>query len=268
MKNILLICFACFVFVSCRKETTTLSNAAAANVSEDASETSISQAIPATYWNDVFTRYNKGQWTGGDVAYSHLLPDGRSFWLFGDSFVDSVYPDRHRKAGPFIHNSIVLTDAAGGFNTLYGGTVNNPKAFFDTTDPIEVWPNSAFINADQTKIYVMMVTIKATGDGGLFGFETVGNTVAEMSLPDLTVLRRFSFGNSEGRYDWSSATLEDGDYVYIYGAETTQSNKLMHVCRTLRSNPFATVEFYDGSGWTTDESKSAKMLQGISEQYS
>src|SRR5258706_6082417 len=75
-------------------------------------------AIPATYFDSLFTRSESGQWTGGDVAYSHLLPDGRSFWLFGDSFVDTVFPDRHRPHDYFIHSTIVLTDAMKNFTTL------------------------------------------------------------------------------------------------------------------------------------------------------
>jgi hypothetical protein len=33
--------------------------------------------------------YKEG-WLGGDAAFSILLPDGRSLWLFGDSFVGSA----------------------------------------------------------------------------------------------------------------------------------------------------------------------------------
>ena len=50
-------------------------------------------AVPATPFNKLFTRYGDG-WTGGDAVYSVPLPDGRIIWAFGDSFLDTVYPDR------------------------------------------------------------------------------------------------------------------------------------------------------------------------------
>jgi len=71
-------------------------------------QTSIT-AVPAVYFDSLFTRHHAGEWTGGDIAYSRLLPDGRSFWLFGDAFTDTVYPDRHRPHDGFTHSVIVLT---------------------------------------------------------------------------------------------------------------------------------------------------------------
>ena len=58
-------------------------------------------AVKSSYYDQYFTRSAAYGWTGGDGATSFLLPDGNSFWLFGDSFVDTVYPDKHRikKAG-------------------------------------------------------------------------------------------------------------------------------------------------------------------------
>ncbi|HEY2727629.1 MAG TPA: hypothetical protein VGI61_10685, partial [Parafilimonas sp.] len=124
-------------------------------------------AEPATYFDSLFTRFKAGEWTGGDVASSQLLPDGRSLWLFGDSFTDTVYPDRHRPYDYFIHNSIVLTDSKN-FTTLYNGTAANPQPFFEAEVPSLYWPNCAFISKDKTEIYVMLVVIQSTGNGGLF----------------------------------------------------------------------------------------------------
>ena len=84
-------------------------------------------SVEAVYWDSVFTRYGNG-WTGGDGAISYKLPDGRSLWLWGDSFLDTVYPDRHRPVVGFIHNQVTTMDADGGnFKTYYGGTKQNPK---------------------------------------------------------------------------------------------------------------------------------------------
>ncbi len=227
-------------------------------------------ATPATYFDSLFTRYKAGEWTGGDVAYSHLLPDGKSLWLWGDSFVDTVYADRHRPVDAFIHNTIVLTNPQGLFTTLYNGTKKNPKPYFKANDPYFYWPNCAFLTANGKQIYVMMVRVKATGDGGLFGFETVGNAFGIIDAATLK-LQKITVMPTNNKVDWSSATLEEGDYVYIYGAESTSvfpNTKYMHLMRTSRSKPFAKTEFYTGTGWSSDTAKSIRMQDGVSESYS
>jgi hypothetical protein len=255
------------LITSCKKEFTQGSQKNAESINSAETATSII-ATPATYFDSLFTRYDAGQWTGGDVASSYRLPDGRSFWLFGDSFVDTVYADRHRPFDPFIHNSIVLTDASANFiTTLYGGTAQNPKPFFNAVEPKEYWPNSAFTSQDQTTLFVMIATIKVNGDGGLFGFDVIGNSVGILSLPDCKLLKIVDISHNP-KVDWSSGTYEEGDYVYIYGAESTKYNKFMHVARTNRKNPFRKMEYYNGSAWVSDSAQSARMQSGLSEQYS
>ncbi len=265
-----LCCIASLVLTACSKQMT-----GKPEVSANAAATGSSAAItatttPATYFNDLFTRYNAGEWTGGDVAVSQLLPDGRSMWLWGDSFVDTVFADRHRPYDAFIHNSVVLTNPQGLFTTLYKGTAKRPRPFFPGTDPYFYWPDCAFINKSQNKVYVMMVRVKATGDGGLFGFETAGNAYAVLSLPDMRLLKTTVLPTN-AKIDWSSATYTEGNYAYIYGAEGTSTypnTKYMHVMRTALSNPFLKMEYYTGSGWSTDTAASTRLQDGVSEQYS
>jgi len=262
MKKLFVFSVFIILLVGCKKDVATTpvtSSSALQNISGSII------ATKASYFDSLFTRYGGG-WTGGDVAFSYKLPDGRSFWLWGDTFLDTVYPDRHRPVVPFIHNSIVLTDSLGGFTTLYGGTKENPTAYFNARDPYEFWTNCSFMNTGKTQIYVMMATIKIT-DGGLFGFELAGNSVGVLNASDFSIKKIFSFSRGD-LIDWSSGALEDGNYVYIYGAESTKYNKFMHVCRTAKKNPFQKVEYYDGTGWVTDATRSARLQGGVSEQYS
>ncbi|MBV9961030.1 MAG: hypothetical protein JO072_02180 [Parafilimonas sp.] len=264
MKIYLTVVATTLLIISCKKDFTSSS------ADSSSSENAITKvtAVTADYFDSLFTRYNAGQWTGGDVANSYKLANGNSFWLFGDSFVDTVYPDRHRPVDAFIHNSIVLTDAGRNFiTTLYGGTARNPQPFFNAKAPKEYWPNCTFTAADASKVYVMMATIKATGDGGLFGFEVIGNSMGTLSYPDLKLLS-INDVSKNPKIDWSSATYEEGNYVYIYGAESTKANKYIHVLRTNRNNPFKVTEYYNGNSWVRDSSQSARLMGGVSEQYS
>src|SRR6478609_2161514 len=98
-----------FILFSCKKEAITNDHQNAVSISNAA----IIMTTEALYWDSVFTRYGNG-WTGGDGAISYRLPDGRVLWLWGDSFLDTVYADRHRPVIGFIHNQITTTDINGG----------------------------------------------------------------------------------------------------------------------------------------------------------
>ena len=267
MKKIILPpALAIIFFASCKKESAMSIQSSSSQITADASTAKII-ATPSAYWDSVFTRYGNG-WTGGDIAYSYKLNDGRSVWLFGDSFLDTVYPNRKRPVNGFIHSVFATTRSMGDdFTTIVRGTLDNPQTLFPAKEPIQYWSNCAFTNTAGTKLYVQLVTIKSTGDGGLFGFEVTGNAMGIMNLPDFALERIISTNNS-GTIDWSSCTYEEGDYVYIYGAESTKYNKYMHVSRRKRNTPFRNVEFYNGTAWVKDSAQSKRIIGGLSQQYS
>lgn len=264
MKTYLTAVVAIIVLISCKKD---FNPSAYQSLSSDHASTTIT-AEPAGYFDSLFTRYQAGQWTGGDVAYSYKLANGNSLWLFGDSFVDTVYPDRHRPFDAFIHNSMVITDANRNFvTTLYGGTAKKPEPFFKAKDPKIYWPNSIFTTKDTSKLYVLLQDIMPNGEGGAFGFELTGNSIGILSYPSLQLLTTKVISKNP-KVDWSSATYEEGNYIYIYGAESVKYNKYVHVMRTKRNNPFKSIEFYNGSTWMKDSSQSARLMGGVSEQFS
>ena len=74
----------------------------------------------------LFTR-SKG-WTGGDATYSVDLKNGKTLWMFGDTFIDQVSSDRSRPTFRLINNSLVLQNGSE-MKTFHGGTTVNPTAF-------------------------------------------------------------------------------------------------------------------------------------------
>lgn len=264
MKAINLITISAVLFCACQKNMSGTTTAALQATTSNAEAAGLT-VITSPYWDSVFTRYGNG-WTGGDGAYSLRLPDGRSLWLWGDSFLDTVFSNRTRPVQGFIHNQMVTTDSLGGnFTTYFGGTKASPKAYFEASNANQYyWPTSAFVNQQKNKVYVMMVKIKpATG-----GFKIVGTDVATLDYPSLKIkgMKKFYVGDF---IDWSSTTMDNGDgYIYLYGVEGTKYNKYIHVARTSAVNPFQTVEYFDSTNWTTDIAKSARVQGGVSESFS
>ncbi len=266
MKKIFFVLVATVLMVSCRKDFAANSTAASSSQALGLKTADIS-TTEATYFDSVFTRYGSG-WTGGDQAVSYKLPDGRVLWLFGDSFLDTVYPNRTRPFVPFIHNTMVTMDTAGGsFKTYHGGTDQNPLPYFQASGKQYYWPVFAFMNEAKTQVYVFLDKIKPT-TGGSFGFEVTGVDVALLNYPDLSLQRiaKFSRGNF---INWAGAAHEDDDgYVYFYGTEDTKYNKYIHVARTSRKNPLNKVTFFNGTGWVTDTTQSVRIQGGVSESFS
>lgn len=254
------------LFASCKKEfTSTASNNLSASVSTNAAALTAEKAV---YWDSVFTRYGGG-WTGGDAAISYKLPDGRVMWLWGDSFLDTVYPDRHRNVIGFINNQVVTMNMQGGdFTTYYGGTKQNPLAYFDVPGSKYYWPVFAFMNTLQTEVYVFLDKMKATGEGGAFGFKLTGVDVAILNYPDLSIreIRPFSTGD---KINWGGSAWEGDDgYIYLYGVESTQYNKFARVARTPKNKPLSTVSYFNGSAWVSQPEKNGRLQGGLSESFS
>ncbi len=268
MKNLFILFVISALLPSCKKDLNQINNNSinASSVANAASDITTTKAI---YWDSVFTRYGGG-WTGGDAAVSYPLPDGRVMWLWGDSFLDTVYPDRHRPIIGFIHNQIVTTNLEGGeFTTYYGGIKRLPKPFFESKDGnTYYWPGYAFMNKNNTQVFVSLDKVKPTGEGGAFGFEVVGVDFGILSFPQLTLQKIVPFSRDK-TINWAGNAWEDNNngYVYLYGTESTTWNKYVHVARTTKNNPMGDITYYDGNGWVKDPSKSTRVLGGVSESY-
>lgn len=242
---------------SCRKDVIDMPAADAIGV-----EKSAITATPVNAFNRLFTRYSG--WSGGDGAYSIRLPDGRDLWLFGDSFVDTVYQDRTRPPSPLVRNAYVLQD--GDQLTTLNGTVNGvvmpivaPQA------PAQwYWPGDGFVSGNS--LFIFQQRMKNQGSG-VFGFAQTGVDLSRFDLSDFSLqsVTPFPYANEVA---WGLAVLEDSDYTYIYGTKSQQYNKYVHVCRTPADAPFATLEFWNGNGWTSDPAASTSIRNDVSQSYS
>ncbi|MBK8583183.1 MAG: hypothetical protein IPL86_15610 [Flavobacteriales bacterium] len=140
----------------------------------------VAQPVPA--FNQLFTRYN--DWSGGDQGYSIRLPDGRDLWLFGDSFIDTVFADRTRPPGPLVRNAYVMQQGhqLTTLNQTAGGAVQpiiapqNPNEWY--------WPGDGFISGNS--LYIFQQRLKNQGSG-VFGFAQTGVDVSRFSLPNIVL---------------------------------------------------------------------------------
>ena len=213
-------------------------------VSQNSFQTEVS-----TFYTDLFD-LSGGGWTGGDGAYSIPLPDGRILWTFGDSFLDTVYADYSRPFNSFVNNTFVIQNGSE-MTTLFGGTPENPTAYVVPDNP-----NHFYWTADGTvigdKLYMFMVRLKLNGQGGPFGFTTLGSDLAVFGLPDLNLIGIRPFQRSANILAGVSI-FEADDYIYIYAVKDAGLAKDCLAAR-VPVGDFQNMEFFDGTGFSSGSS--------------
>ena len=205
-------------------------------------------------------------WTGGDGTVSIKLPDGRSVWLFGDSFLGDIAPDGSRAADtPFIRNCILIY-AEGRLTPLYGQRDGAPAAFFRPAAADEwYWPGDGMVQ--EGRLFIFLHRFKQTGPG-LWDWQWTGTDLALMALPALHIeaIRPLPF-SSGVRY--GAAILEHQSWIYIYGTAESAGRKQMHVARTAAGSLAADKwQFFDARQRSPDPERSASVLNGVSSQFS
>ncbi len=221
-------------------------------------------AAPDPHFDRLFTR-SGGGWTGGDGTYSVLLPDGRTVWLFGDTFLGRVYPDRTRpQDAPLIHNCAVLQEN-GSLKTLHGGTADSPAALAAPQDGAGwYWPADGTVEQERLRLFLRR--FRSTGPGP-WQFAWEGTDVAAFSLPGMTL-------ESIGALQWpngvmyGSSILETPGGVYVYGTEDRGRRKYAHLARAKAGHLAGRWEFFDGAAWSPDPGRSARLLEGVANQFS
>lgn len=213
----------------------------------------------AADFNQLFTRYGGG-WTGGDATYSIPLPDGRVLWLFGDSFMGTVKPDRSRPPSGFQRNAFVVQDGTN-MTTLTGGS----SAYLV---PAEAgwwyWPGHGYAHGDT--LQVVMFGFKSTG-GGAWDFAYASVDIATFHLPDFTLLS-MTRKVTDPPTNYGACVLQDGEYTYLYGSEKVGFSKFLHVARVHGTDLNGAWEYYTGTSWSSDPAASARVFANVSDEFS
>lgn len=210
---------------------------------------------------------DRGSVTGGDGMYSIPLPDGRSIFLMGDSYVGAV-TDGQRSTSDRMYRNTYIVYNRGKVSAVYGADGNkNASAAVPPGYPDEqkwYWPGHGFVAGD--KLYIFQ-TLMYQGSDDMWGFRYETTHILEYSLPGLELIRTepipFS-GSTDIHY--GMAALNDGDYLYIYAQVDVQNdaNPLseVRVARTTPDKLYTGWEYYNGSGWSTNADEAAR-LEGL-----
>lgn len=207
---------------------------------------------------------DRGSVTGGDGTYSIALPDGRSIFLMGDSYIGPVTNGSRSMQDHMYRNTYILYNEAK-VTGIYGANGEKSSAAVPpgVTDEHQkwYWPGHGFVK--DNKLYIFQ-TLMYQGEAGMWGFKYERTDILEYALPGLE-LRKTTTIPFEGPTDihFGMAALADKDYLYVY-AQKDVDNGLDPVAdalvgRTTIDNLYAHWEYFNGSGWSSDPSEAVKM---------
>lgn len=227
-----------------------------------------------TTYTGLFDRTGEG-FTGGDGTYSVELPDGRTLWIFGDTFIGGVNSDgtRQHQDPKFIRNSVVVMDG-DSLTTLYrkldgvnASFVIHPDVLEGkyqlTEDSVWFWPGDGYVEENRLKLFLSEFAQK---DTGMWGFRWLGTWMASFSLPSLEQesLELIQTVEVTGIH-FGHAVLKEGGMVYVYGL----GGGKIHVARYPAGREEGPWEYFTESGWGTDIARAAPVAPfNGSEQFS
>lgn len=202
---------------------------------------------PAGVFSNLFDRFGDG-WTGGDGVYSYELPDGRILWTYGDSFLGTVNPDYTRPGGPLINNCFVIQNGSS-LTTLAGGTDENPEAYVQPWDNDNHWYWPGHGQVVGNKLYMCMLRLRSSGEGGVWGFEHIGTDMAVFSLPELEIIDQYEIARTT-QYLMGVSTFREGNTIYVYGTRSTIGKRCL--AARINVNTPGNIEYWDGESWGPD----------------
>lgn len=218
-------------------------------------------AAPDSTLNTLFTRSDSG-WTGGNLAPSVRLSDGRTVWMFSDSYLGGIRQDRSRDPASKLVRNLLVVQAGNELRTLQGGTPEQPAALVSPPDASS-WYGLGYGLVEGEKLRVLAVKYHKTGPG-MFDVERSGTGVATFSLPTLQIEAVTPVAPTQDvTYTYGSAILQEPDYTYIYADEHRSGfSHFTYVARAPHGNLLGQWEFYTDKGWSTDPKAATSVFDG------
>jgi hypothetical protein len=227
---------------------------------------------PVKVYKDVaftnFFRRTNG-WIAGDVAFSIPLRNQQVMWLFGDSYIDNY--DAATQTVPclfqvnnagLLHTQTDLVNAA----TLSGNQPGIKSYFKNSPDATnkKLWPGNGYLLGDT--VYVYLQGIQLIPGGGSFGFIITGEDyMAKIKYPEMTVASYTALPFMDSVFYGSAIVKEpNSNTVYAYGVKNEGLGSNVYLAKFDATNPTQNWQFWNGTGWSTNQAVKQKVANGYS----
>ena len=204
--------------------------------------------------------------TLGDGAISIPLDKKKSLWLYGDSHVGEQTGDIRETIIPNVFGNVFVVLDGDSARTIVGGDPGSPHPVIES-EPVDgkhavYWPHHGFLKDGILHLFAGHIIFG--GSGGTWDFHCRALVYCRLSYPDfklisLQELEAYPINN----VDYGFGMHEYKGYYYFYGNQVQGYFASLHAGRArLINNRLQDWEYFDGTGWTTDPSKT-QPLAGI-----
>jgi hypothetical protein len=179
------------------------------------------------------------EWASADGAIPVPLPDGRTVWLFGDTYIGTVDGGGAIDPGdPLIRNSFVV-QSGNCFAPMMGGGPHARASLIPSAAAGQwSWPASGFVDNNGSVLRVMVWNLQS---GGALGFQATGMQVASFALPSMQFLGVHDLPfPTDANHPYGATAMVSGGNAYLYG----DNSRNTFVARA----PLG--QFFDAAAWT------------------
>jgi hypothetical protein len=230
-----------------------------------------SQTVVDSSFNANIRKFNGG-WIAGDATFSIALPENKTLWLFGDSFIGTVKTDNSLASGAKMIRNCAVLQVGDSMTAHFGGSFQNPQSFVASANETAdwYWPEHGLLENDTLKIFFSEF-VTAPGPAG-FSFKYKAAQLGRYTWPEIKLidLVKLPYYNVNGVCYGNCVLVENG-FTYIYGRQETDTVYHIaypHIARVPAGSILAPWEFYTGSTWSADPAQSKKISPiAVSQQY-
>ncbi len=240
-------------------------------------------AEPVTEYGQMF--YRESGWLGADGDYSVSLGPERLLWLFSDTFVGKI-KDGHRVDTVMINNSVGIQKLKTPASIEYyyrKGAKGTPVSYITPDDGRGYFWLFDGIRTSKG-LYLFLMRVETVNPNAAFGFRSFGTSLGHVENPDDSpdkwrITQRaipYSKYPAEGSLHFGSAIMKESEYVYLYGLDSTRTNKEgkrergMILARVPEDKlgDFDKWRFYSNGKWGTDFTTCSLICPDIPSEFS
>jgi hypothetical protein len=203
--------------------------------------------------------------TGGDGAISIMIDRKTSLWLWGDSYVGEATGDMRESTIPSVFGNVFVMLESDSARTICGGTPERQRPVIES-EPVDghhavYWLHHGFFRDGILHLFASRIVF---GGNGMWDFRCHSVAYFRLSYPDFGIIDKqdlSSYPINKAAYGYG--LHEYLGHYYFYGSRPDGLSSTLHVGRArLIDKKLQEWEYFDGTNWTADPSKTCP-LEGL-----
>jgi hypothetical protein len=194
----------------------------------------VERAVPDRTLTKLFVR--KNGWTGGDAAYSRRLDQGKTLWLFGDSFIGKI--EQGLRIDPkMVHNTCAWQDlnrdGKAPMRFFWKNSGGKPQAILNPEHKdAYYWPSDCGLVDGRLYVFCKRIKDDPTVKDPAFGFKWVCDDLIQVvnpaDPPTQWRIHSCPLPGQEVEMHLGCACYVEDDYMYVFATRMVGEGMAKH----------------------------------------